>query len=199
MRIGLFFGTFNPIHVGHLIIANYMAHNTDLEQVWLVVTPHNPHKDKSTLLADHHRYYMCQLAIEDNPKLRVSNIEFKLPQPSYTVVTLAELRHQYPQHQFILIMGEDNLMTLHKWKNPKEILTHHQIYVYPRKGNESFEREFKLDESIKSYQHRIKMFNLPLIHLSASFIRKCIRENKNVRYLIPDKIYNYIKEMHFYE
>jgi nicotinate-nucleotide adenylyltransferase len=131
MKIGLYFGTFNPIHVGHLIIANHMAENSDLDQVWLVVTPHNPFKKKSTLLDDYHRLQMAHLATEDFPKLKPSDIEFKLSQPNYTVNTLVHLEEKYPNHEFSLIMGKDNLTSLSKWKNFEVILQNH-IYVYPR-------------------------------------------------------------------
>ena len=132
MRIGLYFGTYNPIHVGHLIIANHMAERDDMDQVWLVVTPQNPLKSNSNLLADYHRLALVKIAIDDNFNLRASDVEFNLPKPSYTVDTLAHLREQYPEHQFALIMGEDNLRTFHKWKNYEVILERHQIYVYPR-------------------------------------------------------------------
>ncbi|MFT4757889.1 MAG: nicotinate-nucleotide adenylyltransferase, partial [Vicingaceae bacterium] len=135
MKIGLYFGTFNPMHVGHLIIANHMAENTDLEQVWLVVTPHNPHKKKETLLDDYHRLQMVHLATEDYLKLKPSDIEFKLSQPNYTVNTLVHLEEKYPDHEFSMIMGEDNLKSLHKWKNFEVLLQNHEIYVYPRVSN----------------------------------------------------------------
>ncbi|MEM9823825.1 MAG: nicotinate (nicotinamide) nucleotide adenylyltransferase, partial [Bacteroidota bacterium] len=132
MKVGLFFGSFNPIHVGHLIIANFMATQTELEQVWLVVSPQNPFKAKSSLARDYERLHLVQLAIDDNPKLRVSNIEFSLPKPSYTIDTLTYLKEKYPQHAFSLIMGGDNLGSFHKWKNYEQILAHHQIFVYKR-------------------------------------------------------------------
>ncbi|HRA74348.1 MAG TPA: nicotinate (nicotinamide) nucleotide adenylyltransferase, partial [Flavobacterium sp.] len=130
MKIGLYFGTFNPIHVGHLIIANHMAEYSDLDQIWMVVTPHNPHKQKSTLLDDYHRLEMVHLATKDYPKIKPSDIEFKLPQPNYTVNTLAHLQEKYPTYEFALIMGEDNLNSLHKWKNYEVILQNHDIFVY---------------------------------------------------------------------
>ena len=132
MKIGLYFGTFNPIHIGHLIIANHLAEHSDLDQIWMMVTPHNPHKQKSSLLDDYHRLHMVHLATEDYPKIKPSDIEFKLPQPNYTVNTLAHLQEKYPTHEFSLIMGEDNLNSLHKWKNYEVILHNHDIYVYPR-------------------------------------------------------------------
>jgi nicotinate-nucleotide adenylyltransferase len=136
MKIGLFFGSFNPIHVGHLIIANYMATQTDLEKVWLVVSPHNPLKPKKTLARDHDRLHLVRLGIGDNPRLEASNVEFGLPKPSYTIDTLTFLREKYPQHEFSLIMGGDNIATLHLWKNYEQILAHYDIYVYQRPGSE---------------------------------------------------------------
>ena len=144
MKIGLYFGTFNPIHIGHLIIANHMAEYSDLDQIWMVVTPHNPLKKKSTLLDDSHRLQMVHLATEDFPKIKPSDIEFKLSQPNYTINTLAHLQEKYPNYEFSLIMGEDNLKSLHKWKNYEVILEHHQIYVYPRISEESENLELKI-------------------------------------------------------
>ena len=131
-KTGLFFGSFNPIHIGHLVIANYMLEFTDLDEVWFIISPHNPLKDKKTLLGDHHRYYMVNMAIEDNYRLKASNIEFNMPQPSYTIHTLAYLKEKYPDKNFILIAGSDNLPTFHKWKNYEEILKQYSLYVYPR-------------------------------------------------------------------
>ena len=132
MKIGLYFGTFNPIHIGHLIIANHLAEHSDLQQIWMVVTPHNPLKQKNTLLDDRQRLHMVRLATEDFPKIKPSDIEFKLPQPNYTVNTLSHLKEKFPQHEFAIIMGEDNLNSLHKWKNHMYILENHDIYIYPR-------------------------------------------------------------------
>ena len=145
MKIGLYFGTFNPIHVGHLIIANHMAEHADLDQIWMVVTPHNPLKKKSTLLDDYHRLQMVHLATEDFPKIKPSDIEFKLSQPNYTVNTLVHLEEKYPNYEFSLIMGEDNLKSLHKWKNYEVILENHEIYVYPR-----LEAKVSVEEAISS-------------------------------------------------
>ena len=142
-KIGLYFGTFNPIHVGHLIIANYLANNSDLNEIWFVVSPHNPLKDKSNLLEDHHRLAMVQRAVEDNIKLKASSIEFDLPKPSYTVFTLQSLKEKYPSTKFSLILGEDNLRTLHKWKNYEVILQNHAIYVYPRISSDEDNLTFK--------------------------------------------------------
>lgn len=192
MKIGLYFGTFNPIHVGHLIIANHMAEHADLDQVWLVVTPHNPLKKKSTLLDDYHRLQMAYLATEDYPKLKPSDIEFKLPQPNYTVTTLVHLEEKYPHHQFSLIMGEDNLKSLHKWKNYEAILAHHEIYVYPRISTETENLEFK--------DHpKIHMIDAPVVEISSTFIRNNIKSGKNIRPLLPTKVWEYIDHNLFYK
>lgn len=191
MNIGLYFGTFNPIHVGHLIIANHMAEFSDLDQVWIVVTPHNPHKQKNTLLDDYHRLEMVHLATQDYPKIRPSDIEFKLPQPSYTVNTLAHLMEKFPQHQFSLIMGEDNLNSLHKWKNYEAILQYHHIYVYPRLNSGEIDRQFINHPKI----HRI---GAPVIELSSTFIRDSIKLNKNIAPMLPQNVWEYIDHNLFY-
>jgi len=197
MKIGLYFGTFNPIHVGHLIIANHMADYTELEQVWLVVSPQNPHKTKQSMLDDYHRLALTRVAVENNRSLRASNIEFDLPRPSYTVNTLAQIQEKYPEHDFSLIMGEDNLRTFHKWKNHEEILANHDIYVYPRLVVQGE----PVSESKNDFaQHpRVKMVDAPLMKISASFIRDAIRNKKDVRYLLTDAVFKYVQEMHFYE
>lgn len=201
MKIGLYFGTFNPIHVGHLIIANYMADYTDLDQVWLVVTPQNPLKNKASLLADYHRMAMVRLAVEDNTKLRASNIEFELPKPSYTVHTLAYLRDAHPETDFALIMGEDNLRTFHKWRNNEEIIKHHRLYVYPRALTESERDEQRpLQPKTELLNHpNVIMCDAPVMKLSASFIRRAIEQDKDVRYLLTEPVYTYVDEMNFYK
>lgn len=191
MKIGLYFGTFNPIHVGHLIIANHMAEFSDLEQVWLIVTPHNPHKQKNTLLDDYHRLEMVHLATVDFPKLKPSDIEFKLPQPNYTVNTLAYLQEKFPKHEFSLIMGEDNLNSLHKWKNYEVILKHHHIYVYPRMASGEIDTQFINHPKI----HRV---GAPVIELSSTFIRESIKSGKNIRPMLPEKVWEYIDRCGFY-
>jgi len=191
MKIGLYFGTFNPIHTGHLIIANHMAEYSGLDQVWLVVTPHNPLKKKSTLLDDRHRLQMVYLATEDYDRLKPSDIEFNLPQPSYTVNTLAHLQEKFPTHQFSLIMGEDNLNSLHKWKNYEVILQNHDIYVYPRINAETINPDIAANARI----HRI---NAPVIEISSTFIRNSIKEGKNVRPLLPEKVWQYVVHNLFY-
>jgi nicotinate-nucleotide adenylyltransferase len=190
MKVGLFFGSFNPIHVGHMVLANYMLEFTDLDKVWFVISPHNPLKNKSSLLHERHRLQMVQLAVEDNPGLKASNVEFKLPQPSYTVNTLAHLKEKYPKNDFVLIMGADNLATFHKWKNYEEILKYHEIYVYPRPGN---------PEPGLMKHEKIKPVNAPLMEISSTMIRSAIKEKKDIRYFLPETVWKYVQEMHFYE
>ena len=190
MKIGLFFGSFNPVHSGHLVIASYMAEFTDLEQVWLVVSPHNPHKMKSTLLQDNHRLQLVKIAINDNRKIKASDVEFKLAKPSYTIHTLTYLAEQFPQHQFTLIMGADTLETFPKWKNYEQILEHYELYVYPRPKSTG-------GELLK--HSKVKFIEAPLMEISASFIRDGIKNKKDVRYMMPESVWNYIEEMHFYE
>jgi nicotinate-nucleotide adenylyltransferase len=195
MKIGLYFGTFNPIHVGHLIIANHMAEHADLDQVWMVVTPHNPLKKKSTLLADHHRLEMVFLATEDFPKIKPSDIEFKLSQPNYTVNTLVHLEEKYPEHTFSLIMGEDNLKSFHKWKNYEAILAHHEIYVYPR-----LDAKDDTTENILFTNHpKIQLIDAPVVEISSTSIREHIKKGKNVLPLLPPKVWEYIDHNNFYK
>ncbi|MCO6147553.1 nicotinate (nicotinamide) nucleotide adenylyltransferase [Flavobacterium sp. NRK1] len=191
MKVGLYFGTFNPIHTGHLIIANHMAEYSGLDQIWLVVTPHNPHKKKNTLLEDHHRLQMVFLATEDYPKLKPSDIEFRLPQPNYTVHTLAHLQEKFPTHEFSLIMGEDNLNSLHKWKNYEVLLQNHDIYVYPRINPQP------LNPELENHPH-IHAIDAPVIEISSTFIRKSIHEGKNVKPLLPNKVWEYVEHNLFY-
>jgi nicotinate-nucleotide adenylyltransferase len=192
MKIGLYFGTYNPIHVGHMIIANHMAEFADLDQVWMVVTPHNPLKKKATLLDDHHRLQMVYLATEDYPKIKPSDIEFKLPQPNYTVNTLVHLQEKYPTHEFSLIMGEDNLKTLHKWKNYEVILDHYDIYVYPRISEEA--------ENIGLKSHpKVHIIDAPIVEISSTFIRNSIKQGKNIQPLLPSKVWEYIDHNNFYK
>jgi len=198
MKIGLYFGTYNPIHVGHLIIANYMVEHTDLDQVWLVVSPQNPLKVKNTLLEDYHRLAVVKIAIEDNPKLKASDVEFDLPKPSYTADTLVYIEEKYPDYEFSLIMGEDNLRTLHKWKNYAEILNNHQIYVYPRVITEQEELSAVGENKLESHEN-VNICDAPVMKISASFIRNSIKANKDVQYLLTEPVFKYVSEMHFYE
>jgi nicotinate-nucleotide adenylyltransferase len=192
MKIGLYFGTFNPIHIGHLIIANHMAEYCDLDQIWMVVTPHNPHKEKSSLLDDRQRLHLVYLATEDYPKIKPSDIEFNLTQPNYTVNTLAHLNDKYPQHKFSLIMGEDNLKTLHKWKNYEYILQNHPIFIYPRISSENVDVEFKNHPNITK-------IDAPIVEISSTFIRENIKLNKNVQPLLPDKVWKEIDHNNYYK
>lgn len=189
-KIGLFFGTFNPVHIGHMVIASYMAEFTDMDEVWLVVSPHNPLKEKASLLDDYQRLYMVNLAIGNHPKLRASDIEFKLPQPSYTIHTLTHLYEKYPQYHFSLIMGADNLQNLKKWKNYERILEISSLLVYPRPGYDGGD--------LKNHP-AVKWVEAPLMQISSTFIRNALKQKKNLQYIIPDKVLQYIQEMHFYE
>lgn len=189
-KTGLFFGSFNPIHSGHMIVAAYMREFTDLDQVWFVISPHNPLKEKHSLLADHHRLMLVKTAIEDDPEFRVTDIEFKMPKPSYTIDTLTWLSEKYTDHEFVLIAGTDILGSFHKWKNHDVLMEYYRIYIYRRPG-------FKPG---KFAEHpSITFFDAPLIEISSSFIRKAIADEKDVRYMMPPKVWDYIKEMHFYE
>ena len=190
MKIGLFFGSFNPIHTGHLIIANFMANHTGLDKVWLVVSPHNPLKEKKDLIQVYDRLEMAKLAIEDAQNLEVSDVELKLPQPSYTIDTLIHLKELYPEHQFILIMGADNLKSLKKWKNYELLLRDYQIYIYPRPGFENQELQ---------NHPAITITKTPLMELSSTFIRKAIAEDKNVQFFLPDKVIQFIENKSLYK
>ncbi len=190
MKIGLFFGSFNPIHVGHMVIANYMLEYTDLERIWFVVSPQNPLKIKSSLLDERQRLHMVNLAIGDSNKYKASNIEFKLPQPSYTINTLTHLHEKYPQHEFVLIMGSDNLKSFHKWKNHEEILKQYELYVYPRAND-------KADDFEK--HRKVKLVNAPLMEISSTAIRSAVKEKRDLRYFVAEPVWEYLRAMHFYE
>ncbi len=190
-KIGLYFGTFNPVHIGHLVIANHFAEFSPLEEVWFVVTPHNPFKKKKSLLEDYHRYQLVFEATESYPKLKPSRIEFDLPQPNYTVNTLAYLEEKYPDKEFSLIMGEDNLRSLPKWKNSEVLLERYHIFVYPRISRD--------DRPIALLEHpKVTRVEAPIMQISASFIRKSIKQGKNVAPLIPHQAWKYLDEMNFY-
>ena len=192
MKIGLYFGTFNPIHVGHLIIANHMVENSDLDEIWMVVTPHNPFKKKSSLLDDHHRLELVYKATEEYTKIKPSNIEFKLPQPNYTAHTLAHISDLYKNKQFCLIMGEDNLKSFHKWKNFETILEHHKIYVYPRISEGKIATQF--DGHPKIYK-----IAAPIVQVSSTMIRNGIKDGKNIKPMLTKEVWSYIDEMNFYK
>ena len=191
-KIGLYFGTFNPIHVGHLIIANHLVENSDLEEIWMVVTPLSPFKKKSSLLENHHRFELVYRATESYPKLKPSDIEFKLPQPNYTVTTLAYIQEKFPDKNFSLIMGEDNLKSFHKWKNYETILENHHIYVYPRIAEGTVEHQFKNHPKI----HRVEA---PIIQLSSTMIRNGIKNGINIKPMLTSEVWQYIDEMNFYK
>lgn len=189
MKIGLFFGSFNPVHVGHMIIANYIVTHTDLDQVWMVVSPHNPHKKKKSLARDHDRLHLVRLAIGENLRIKASDIEFGLPQPSYTIDTLTYLNEKHPKKEFCLIMGGDNLGSLHKWKNYESIIENYSIMVYKRP-------RYRLGE-LKDHPN-VTICDAPLLQISASYIRKCIIENKSIQYLVPDEVYKYLEATPIY-
>lgn len=192
-KIGLFFGSFNPIHIGHLILANYILENTDMHELWFVVSPQNPFKDKKSLLNDHNRLDMVQLAIKNYPKMRASNVEFSLPKPSYTIDTLTYLHEKYPDYSFALIMGEDNLANLGKWKNAVTLIKNHQIIVYPR----LFEGEKKDSEYLQ--HENISLIKAPIIELSATEIREMIKSGKNVRPMLSPEVFEYLDGSNFYK
>lgn len=194
-RVGLYFGSFNPIHIGHLVIANFVAHHTDLDEVWLMVTPHNPHKDKSSLASEQHRLKMAQLATIDNPKVWAKDIEFNLPQPNYTINTLDYLKESYPSTTFTLLMGEDNLRKLSKWKDHERIVAEYDVLVYPRTLKVG---EEELDTS-KFDQTRITMCDAPVMNISSTFLRKSIQNHKDIRYLVVDEVINYLSSNKLYE
>lgn len=191
MKIGLYFGTFNPIHIGHLTIANHLAEHSDLDKIWFVVTPHSPFKKKSSLLDNRQRFEMVYRATKDYDKLEPSDIEFDLPQPNYTINTLTYLQEKYPKYEFSLIMGEDNLKSFHKWKNFELILEHHDIYVYPRISEGKIETQFENHSKI----HKV---NAPIMELSSTFIRASIKDGKNVRPMLPENVWEYLDEMNFF-
>ncbi len=188
-KVGLFFGSFNPIHVGHLIIANFMATQTDLDEVWLVVSPHSPFKKKASLAKDSDRLYLARIATENNPKLSVSNIEFNLPKPSYTIDTLTYLREKYPNKAFTLIMGGDNLKHFHKWKNADIILKHYEIYVYKRPDYEL---------GVLQTHAKVHLFDAPLMQISSSYIRNCIKKGHSIEYLVTPEVFEYLEGSHMY-
>lgn len=188
MKIGLYFGSFNPIHIGHLIIANYITQNYNISELWFVVSPQNPFKPSSSLLNENHRLQLINLAIEGEKKLRGSNIEFKLPKPSYTIDTLTYLKEKYPKHQFSIIMGSDSFQNIHKWKNYHAILAHYPICIYNRPG-------FPVTNT---HQADIKIMEAPLLQISSTEIRKLIKEKKSIRYWVPDIVKEEIENNHYY-
>lgn len=189
MNIGLYFGSFNPVHIGHLIIANHVINNTELQQVWFVVSPQNPLKPSSSLLNEYHRFYLIQSAIEGENNLKASNIEFRLPRPSYTVDTLTYLKEKYPQHQYAIIMGSDSFCNLLKWKNYEVIINNYPVYIYERPG-------FAIENTLKANIH---ILQAPLIQLSSTHIRELIKKGKSIRYIVPDIVKDIIEKNNYYK
>jgi nicotinate-nucleotide adenylyltransferase len=189
MRIGLYFGSFNPVHVAHLIIANHILNETEIEKVWFVVSPHNPLKLETGLLNEYHRLYLVKLATEGDNRINASDIEFALPKPSYTTTTLAYLNEKYPQHEFCIIMGSDSFQNLHKWKNYEVIVKSYDIYVYQRPGY----------EIINALHAKLHVVNAPLLQLSATQVRKYVKEGKSIRYLVPDNVRDEIEKGGYYK
>lgn len=190
LKVGLFFGTFNPIHIGHMAIANYMVEFTEIDQLWFVVTPQSPHKQKNNLLDDYQRLELTHRAVGNDNRFRVSNIEFNLQKPSYTIDTLAYLSDQYPNYQFSILMGTDNLKFFHKWKNYETIIANYGVIVYPRPGIEI--DKIKLNPGIT-------LVEAPIMDISSTFIRNAIKQGKNICHYLPHKTWEYIEEMNFYK
>ncbi len=188
MEIGLYFGSFNPVHIGHCIIANHMVQNTRLDRVWLVVSPQNPFKPSSSLLNEYHRLHLVQLALEGETTLKASDIEFQLPKPSYTVDTMTYLAEKYPQHHFSIIMGSDGLQNFHKWKNAEVLVKNHPLFVYKRQGF----------EIINPLQAKLEVVDAPLLQISSTHIREMIKKGQSIRYLVPDKVREEIETYHYY-
>lgn len=189
MNIGLYFGSFNPIHVGHLIIANHVLNETQIDRIWFVVSPQNPFKSESSLLNEYHRLHLVRLATEDDIRMRASDIEFNLPRPSYTVNTLAYLQEKYPEHQFSLVMGSDSFQNLDKWKNAEVIIKNYPIYVYKRAG-------YDMDNTINA---RVHLLDAPLLQISATHLRKLVKDGKSIRYMVPDKVWEEIQKGRYYK
>jgi nicotinate-nucleotide adenylyltransferase len=188
MKIGLFFGSFNPVHIGHLAIANYILEYTSIQQLWFVISPRNPLKPKQILLAEYHRRTLMELAIDREPRFHVSDVEFAMPKPSYTIDTLTLLKEKHPSHSFVIIMGADGLLAFNQWKDYQRIEENYLRYVYPRPGYR-----------VNPADHRnITLVNAPRIEISSSFIREALINRKNIRFFLPEKVFDFIEEMHFY-
>ena len=189
MKIGLYFGSFNPIHIGHLLIANHVVNETDIEKIWFVVSPHNPFKQEHSLLNEYHRLHLVNLAIDGDIRFKAVDIEFSLPKPSYTINTLTWLSEKYPEHEFCILMGSDSFQNLHKWKNADAIIKHYAIYVYNRPG-------YEVDNRIGA---RLQTLDAPLLELSATHIRNCIVEEKSIHYMVPDVVREEIERGGYYK
>ncbi|MEP6749424.1 MAG: nicotinate (nicotinamide) nucleotide adenylyltransferase [Bacteroidota bacterium] len=188
MKIGLYFGSFNPVHIGHCIIASHMVQTTDLDRVWLVVSPQNPFKESASLLNEYHRLHLVKLAVEVESRLKVSDIEFHLPRPSYTIDTITYLKEKHPEHEFSIVMGSDGLQNFHKWKNATVLVKDHTLYVYKRFGF----------DIVNTLCARIETSDAPLLQISSTHIREMIKKGKSVRYLVPDKVLEEIELYHYY-
>jgi len=189
MNIGLYFGSFNPVHSGHLIIANHILNETELEKIWFIVSPQNPFKTNSTLLNEYDRLHLLKLATEGDVRIKISDIEFGLPKPSYTSITLAHLQEKNPGHQFSIIMGSDSFQNLHKWKNAEYIIKNYPVYVYNRPG-------FEIQNHIKA---TLNIVDAPLLQISATQIRQLIKEGKSIRYMVPDNVKEEIERGNYYK
>ena len=189
MKIGLYFGSFNPVHVAHLIIANHILNETDIEKIWFIVSPQNPFKSESNLLNEYHRLHLVRLATEEDNRIKASDIEFGLPKPSYTSSTLVYLAEKHPEHEFCIIMGSDSFQNLHKWKNYETIVKNYLVYVYLRPG-------FGVENKIGA---KLVVLDAPLLQLSATLIRKYIKEGKSARYMLPDKVIEEIEKGGYYK
>lgn len=189
MKIALYFGSFNPIHNGHLIVANYLLNETEIEKLWLVVSPQNPHKQENSLLNEYQRLHLTKLATEQDERICVSDIEFNLPRPSYTIDTLTYLSEKYPQHEFSILMGADSFQNLHNWKNASQLIARYPLYVYPRQG-------FSTDNTLGA---QLNTIDAPLLHLSATYIRSCIANGKSIRYMVPDSVREEIEKGGYYK
>lgn len=189
MHIGLFFGSFNPIHTGHLIVANHIAEHADIDKLWFVVSPHNPLKDSNSLLNEYDRLHLVRLAIEDNSKFRASNIEFQLAKPSYTIDTLTYLAEKFPLESFSIIMGSDSFQNIHRWKNYEHLLENYPIIIYKRPG-------FEIEDT---HGANITIMDAPMLSISATFIRKQVQQGKSIQYLVHDKVWQYIEESNYYK
>lgn len=190
MKIGLYFGSFNPIHHGHLIIASHVANNTDCKQIWFIITPQNPLKSQKSLLDENHRKHLLDLSIEGDDRFKTSNIEFKLPKPSYTIDTLTHLSEKYPQHSFSVILGGDSFTNIKKWKNWEILLQNYSVMVYERPG-------YPIDSELLKYD--VHILKAPLLQISSTMIRKMIQENQSIRYLVPDIVSEEIKNLGYYQ
>lgn len=189
MHIGLYFGSFNPIHVGHLIVANHIVEHSEIDKLWFVVSPHNPLKDSNSLLNEYDRLHLVRLAIEENPKFRASNIEFSLAKPSYTVDTLTYLAEKFPLERFSVIMGSDSFQNIHRWKNFEHLINNYSIIIYKRPG-------FEITET---HGADLTILEAPLLEISSTYIRNEVKQKKSIRYLVPEKVSDYIEESNYYK